>query len=239
MNSVNDTAQKVKDTILDYYNIVQGTGGKNKYIDHKRLNSDFKKVQKRRLHMEDSVLSEKDPFKLRQDIRNIFRDIQGKLQKVSSAELECAKAKMGKIAEFIEYQGWSDSDILSLAEEISDFYDGANSAKVNIKYEANMINAVKRDAEPIANALKNVDNAILLKDPLDILMAFSQDPLVRIDKLLILLEKVDKDIKFVRDDIERRKEKASKRLDNIKDDRYGGQRSIIQKNIETVERWEG
>ena len=76
------------------------------------------------------------------------------------------------------------------------FYDGANSAKVNIKYEANMINAVKRDAEPIANALKNVDNAILLKDPLDILMAFSQDPLVRIDKLLILLEKVDKDIKI-------------------------------------------
>lgn len=239
MNSVNDTAQKVKDTILDYYNIVQGTGGKNKYIDHKRLNSDFKKVQKRRLHMEDSVLSEKDPFKLRQDIRNIFRDIQGKLQKVSSAELECAKAKMGKIAEFIEYQGWSDSDILSLAEEISDFYDGANFAKVNIKYEANMINAVKRDAEPIANALKNVDNAILLKDPLDILMAFSQDPLVRIDKLLILLEKVDKDIKFVRADIEKRKEKVSKSLESIKDDRYGGQRLIIQKNIETVEGWEG
>ena len=102
-----------------------------------------------------------------------------------------------------------------------------------------MINAVKRDAEPIANALKNVDNAILLKDPLDILMAFSQDPLVRIDKLLILLEKVDKDIKFVRDDIEKRKEKVSKSLESIKDDRYGGQRLIIQKNIETVEGWEG
>lgn len=238
MDSINDTAKKVKDTILDYYNIVQGTGGRNKYINRTLLSSDFRKIQKRRLHIEDSVLSEKDPFRLRQDIRNIFRDIQGKLQKVSNAEVAFAKAKMERMAELIDYQDWSGSDVLELMEEIRTFYDGANAAKVNIKYEVGMIKAIEKDAAPIANALKNVGNAILLKDPLDILMAFSQDPLVRVDKLLLLLEKVDKDIKFVQKDVEKRKENAIQNIGGLKDSRYAVQKSIIQKNIATVEGWE-
>ena len=238
MNSVNDTAQTVKNTILDYYNIVQGTGGRNKYIDHTRLNGDFKKVQKQRLCIEEEVLSEKDPFKLRQDIRNILRDIQGKLQRVSSAEVECANAKMERLAALIDYKSWSHSDILDLVEEIREFYDGANSAKVNVKYEITLMKDVKREAESIAHALKNVDSAVLLKEPLDILMAFSQDPLFRIDKLLLLLEKVHGDIKFVQGDVERRKKKAIQNLGDGKDDRYLVQKSIIRENMEIVEGWE-
>lgn len=238
MSSVNDTAQVVRDTILDYYNIVQGTGGRNKYLDRTRLNGDFKKVQRQRLCMKEEVLSEKDPFKLRQDIRNIFRDIQGKLQKVSNAEVEHAKAKAGKLAEFIDYKSWSGSDILDLVEDIREFYDGANSAKINIKYELGMMKDVKKDAESIAHALKNVENAMQLKDPLDILMAFSQAPLVKIDKLLLLLEKVHRDIKFVQGDVEKRKEKALHNLGSVGADRYDIQKTIILKNMEVVEGWE-
>ena len=238
MNSVNDTAQTIKNTILDYYNIVQGTGGRNKYIDRAHLNGDFKKMQKQRLCIREEILSEKDPFKLRQDIRNIFRDIQGKLQKVSEAEVERAKSKVEKLAELVDYKSWSDSDILDLVEEIKEFYDGANSAKINIKYEIGMMKEVKKDAGSIAHALKNVDNGILLKDPLDVLMAFSQAPLAKIDKLLLLLEKVHKDIKFVQGDIEKRREKAIQNLGGTRDDRYDAQKAIILKNMETVEGWE-
>lgn len=238
MSSVNDTAEKVKDTILGYYNIVQGTGGKNKFLNHGRLTVDFKKIQKRKLYIDESVLSEKDPFKMRQEIRDIFRDIQGKLQKVSSAEVEIAKSKMNRLAELIDYKGSSCEDIEDLVQEITDFYTTANSSMINIKYDTVMIKDVKKDVEPIANALKNVEHAILLEEPLDILMAFSQDPLVRIDKLLNLLEKVSKDIKYVQADIEKRRGTIVQSLGNIKGDRYTVQKSTIQNDMDTVDSWE-
>lgn len=239
MNSVNDNAQKVKDTILDYYNIVQGTGGKNKYLNHTLLISDFKKAQKRKLYIDESILSEKDPVRMRQEIRDIFRDIQGKLKRVSSMEVETARIKMDRLAELVDYKGISHEDILDWVEEIADFYDSANASRVNVKYETGMIKDVKRNAESIANALKNVDHAILLEAPLDILMAFSQDPLARIDKLLCLLEKVNKDIKYVQGDIEKRKEKAIQNLGNIKEHRYAVQKLMIQTDMDAVNGWEG
>ena len=101
-----------------------------------------------------------------------------------------------------------------------------------------MMKDVKKDAESIAHALKNVENAMQLKDPLDILMAFSQAPLVKIDKLLLLLEKVHRDIKFVQGDVEKRKEKALHNLGSVGADRYDIQKTIILKNMEVVEGWE-
>lgn len=238
MSSVNSTAEKVKGVILSYYNIVQGTGGKNKYLNHGLLTRDFKKIQKRKLYKDESVLSEKDPFKMRQEIRDIFRDIQGKLQKVSNAEVECAKAKMDRLAELIDYRRSSQEDIEDLTQEITDFYNTANSSMVNIKYEMAMIKDVKKNAESIANAIKNVDHGILLEEPLDILMAFSQDPLVKIDKLLSLLEKVSKDIEYVGGDIEKRRGRVIQSLGNIEGDRYAIQESVIQKDMGIVDSWE-
>ena len=100
-----------------------------------------------------------------------------------------------------------------------------------------MINIVRKDAGPIANAISNVQKAVLLEDPLDILMAFSQDPLARVSKLLELLTKVSNDISYVAKDIEKRKEKIVQNTD-MGEDRYSEQSAIIGKDLGIVEGWE-
>lgn len=237
MSSLHTNDQRVKDTILNYYNIVQGTGGKNKFLNHSILSSDFRKIKKSRLHIDESILSEKDPFKPRQDIRNIFRDLYVKLPRVSEAEKALACEKLAKLGEYIECTDIDDDDVMELVDEITNFYDTANKIPVNVTYDTAMINIVRKDAGPIANAISNVQKAVLLEDPLDILMAFSQDPLARVSKLLELLIKVSNDIIYVAKDIEKRKEKIVQNTD-MGEDRYSEQSTIIGNDLGIVEGWE-
>ena len=238
MTSLRGDAERIQDTIVSFYNIVQGTGGKNKYLDHARLLEDFKRVKKRRIAMEESILAEKDPFKPRQDIRNLFRDIQGKIKKVADSEVELAKGKLDNLSVFMDCDDVEDEDLIEIIELASEFYDEANKAQVNVVYEPELIEAVKKDVKPIANAIKNVKKYVGLGDPIDILMAFSQDPLARVDKLLALLVKLASDIKDVKNDIEKRKEKVVLRTAEGEGGKYSTQKAVIEHDISMVNGWE-
>lgn len=238
MSSLHENDKRIKDTILDYYNIVQGTGGKNKFLNRAALSTDFRKVRKRRLHIDEGILAEKDPFKPRQDIRVIFRDLYGKLKRVSDAEKALAISKLTELGEFINCEDIDDDDLMELIDEITNFYDTANKTPVNVKYDTAMIEAVKKDVVPIANAIANVQKGVLLEDSLDILMAFSQDPLVRVTKLLELLVKVSNDISYVARDIEKRKGNLVQNT-SMGESRYSQQNTILSKDIEIVDEWEG
>jgi hypothetical protein len=237
MSNLHENDKRIKDTILNYYNIVQGTGGKNKFLNRAALSMDFRKIRKRRLHIDESILSEKDPFKARQDIRVIFKDLYGKLDRVSEAEKSLAITKLTELNGLLDCENIDDDDLMELIDEISNFYDTANKTQVNIKYDTAMINAVKKDVEPIANAIVNIKKAISLEDPLDILMAFSQDPLSRITKLLELLTKVSNDISYVTKDIEKRKGNLLHNT-RIDEGRYSQQNALISKDLEIVNGWE-
>ena len=238
MTSLRGDAERIQDTIVSFYNLVQGAGGKNKYLDHARLLEDFKKVKRRRITMDESTLAEKDPFKPRQDIRNLFRDIQGKLKKVADSEVELAKGKLDNLSVFMECDDIEDEDLIEIIELASGFYDEANKAQVNVVYEPELIEAVKKDVKPIANAINNVKKSVELGDPIDILMAFSQDPLARVDKLLALLVKLASDIKDVKNDIEKRKSKVVQGAAEGEDGRYSAQKAVIEKDISSVNGWE-
>ena len=68
-------------------------------------------------------------------------------------------------------------------------------------------------------------------------MAFSQDPLIRVDKLLELLRKAENDIKFVQRDVEKRREKLVQKSAQT-DGRYANQQEIIENNLEIIKGWE-
>ena len=238
MTSLRGDAERIQNTIVNYYNIIQGTGGKNKYLNHARLLEDFKKVKKRRITMDEGVLAERDPFKPRQDIRNLFRDIQGKLKRVADSEVELAKGKLDNLSVFMDCDDIEDEDLIEIIELASGFYDEANKAQVNIVYAPELMEAVKKDVKPIANAINNVKKSVRLSDPIDILMAFSQDPIARIDKLLALLVKLDSDIKDVKNDLEKRKGGIMQVTAEGEGGRYSEQKAIIQQDIYLVNGWE-
>lgn len=238
MSSVNENAQRIKDTILNYYNIVQGTGGKNKFIDHSSLLADFRKVKRRRISMDETTLSEKDPFKPRQDIRIIYRDIQGKLQRVSEAELALAKTKMQNLCALIDCEDIDDEDILEIVDEINTFYNTANKAQVNVKYDPNSVEAIRKDAKQISNAINNVQKAMELSDPIKVLMAFSQDPLVRVDNIFDVLSKATNDMNSVQADIGKRKGQIAQASGGDTALRYANQLAVIKEDLAIISSWE-
>ncbi len=237
MSSLRENDRRIKDTILDYYNIVQGTGGRNKFLNRAALSADFRKIRKRRLHIDESILFERDPFKPRQDIRAVFRDLYGKLGRVSEAEKTLAISKLAELGKFIDCEEIDEDDLMELVDEITSFYDTANKSQVNVKYDIAMIDAVKKDVVPIANAISNVQKAVLLEDALDILMAFSQDPLARVARLLELLTKVSNDIAYVARDVEKRRGNLAQNT-SIGESRYFQQNAIISSDYEIVNGWE-
>lgn len=238
MNSIYSNAKRVRETIINYYNLVQGTGGNKIYLNHAQLASDFRQVRKNRFIMDDNELAERDPFKPRQEIREIYRDIVGKLQRVGESELNLAKEKMDALAQLIDISEIDDEDLEDLVDEIERFYDEANKTQVNIKYDTDLIDQVRKDIKPIANAIENVNEALGLTDTLDILMAFSQDPLVRIDRLLTLLLKATTDISYVTQEIEKRKGKVTQNNGGSEGGRYAQQLQMIEKDLQLVSKWE-
>lgn len=238
MTNIFGNAKRVRDTIISYYNLVQGTGGSKVYLNHSQLESDFKKLRKTRFIIDEAELVERDPFKPRQEIRDIYKDIVSNLQRVSTAELTLAGARMVELSQLIDTSDIDDEDLEDLVDEIESFYDEANKTHVNVKYDPALIDTVRKDIKPIANAISNVSDSTELTDPLDILMAFSQDPLLRIDKLLLLLNKAAKDVEYVKQDVQKRKEKAVQGTGGESSSRYATQRTLIDKNLQMADRWE-
>ena len=100
-----------------------------------------------------------------------------------------------------------------------------------------VINKNSNDAALIANAIANIQKGVLLEDPLDTLMAFSQDPLLRVTKLLELLTKVSNDIHYVARDIEKRKGNLIQNT-GMGESRYSQQFTILSTDIGIVDGWE-
>lgn len=237
MTNIYGNAKRVRDTIINYYNLVQGSGGSKIYLNHSLLESDFKKLRKTRFIIDDAELAERDPFKPRQEIRDIYKDIVGNLQRVSTAELTLAGARMAELSQLIDITDIDDEDLEDLVDAIESFYDEANKTHVNVKYDSALIAAIRKDIKPIANAISNVSESLELTDSLDVLMAFSQDPLLRIDKLLSLLNKAAKDVEYVKQDVQKRKEKAVQGTGGESSGRYVAQRLLIDNNLQTAGRW--
>ena len=239
MTSMKADAERIQKNVIDYYNLIQGTGGKNKFLNHARLLADFKKVNKNLLIIDELIISEKDPFKPRQDIRGLFRDIQGKLKKVADSEVELANSKLDNLWTFIERADMDEEDVIEIADYAAEFYDAANKTQVNVRYEPELIESVRKSAKPVANAVNKVQKAVALSDSLDILMAFSQDPLIRVDKLLCILTKLATDMKFVQSDIEKRKSNVVKDTNESGSGRYATQKELIGNDLQIIEGWEG
>lgn len=99
------------------------------------------------------------------------------------------------------------------------------------------MDGIKKDAKIIAVAFGEVEKGIDSDDSLDVLLMFSKDPLSKLERLLVALQTVQKDVEYVARDIAKRKENIF--VDNGGDlsARYEESRKKIEADSRLVADW--
>ena len=77
------------------------------------------------------------------------------------------------------------------------------------KYDKDLFDYVKKYSKSTSQAIKEIVNAQKTDNALDCILAFSQDPIRRVERLAQLVEKVNADILKVQTEVEVRKAKYS------------------------------
>ena len=206
MSMLLNNDERVKDVITQYYNIIQGNLKSSQvFIRATEFNSDVRKVQKAKLLIPDEQILLNDPIPQRREIREIYEKIYTRIPKVAEAEKEKAKNLLEQVGTFLDYEDIDDEDIEDLIDKIKNFYETASNSLVNIHGNIQLLDGIKKDAKTISVAFGEVEKGINSKDDLDTLLIFSKDPLSKIERILSILQVVQKDVEYVARDVEKRR----------------------------------
>lgn len=154
----------------------------------------------------DDQLMLNDPIPQRREIREIYEKIYTRIPKVADAEKEKANSLLQQLSNYLDYEDIDDEDIEDLVDKIKDFYETASASLVNIHANMSVLDGIKKEAKTIAVAFREVEKGIDCDDSLDVLLMFSKDPLSKLERLLVVLQSVQKDVEYVARDIAKRKE---------------------------------
>lgn len=220
-----------KEVVIQYFNLVQGNQKSSQvFINEVEFAKALKKVKNKKLKFDDVTLQLYDPVRLRRDSREYLQKILERIDKVSEEETAKAQQLIETITRYFDdEEDIEDDDILDLIEKIISFYNEANAAQVNVKYDVNLIESIRKDAKSIGIAIDTVQKACTKENSLDCLMLFSQDPMKKIEKLQELLLKVEKDALYVKQDIQKRHEKLNNTMSSGSSNvRYQKVKSMVE-----------
>lgn len=196
-----------RETVIQYCNVIQGESHVQVFLDREKFDAMVKTVKNEKLFIEKSVLDVIDPVKPRRDARDFLRNILERIDKVKEDELEKAAGIMKIIENGFGTTAIDDEDIEDMVEKIVEFYRTAEDVKMPGKYDQELFDNVKKNSKSTSLAIRAINNAQKTTNALDCILALSQDPIRRVERLVKLLEKVTNDIVKVQAEIKVRKDK--------------------------------
>ncbi|MDD3240513.1 MAG: ATP-binding protein [Lachnospira sp.] len=195
--------QTNRDTVRQYFNITQGSGGSVVVLDALGLSNTFRKVKTNKLVIAEEERQADDKVRLRKDAYSFLQDITDRLDSVAKAEVTIAREKVQFIYDHFEDDDIEEEAISELASRVKSFYEEINKTQINIPVVS--ADKVKKSATQIAKALHDIADILDDDDPLTIVMTFSGDPVSTLNPLSELLMQLDKDIEKVGKEIATRK----------------------------------
>jgi len=196
-----------RDTVIQYCNVIQGESRVQVFLDREKFDAMVRTVKNEKLTVESSVLDLVDPVKPRRDARDYLRTILERLDKVRDDELAKAAEIMTTIKENFGTTDVDDEEIEDMVEKIVEFYRTAEEGKLPGKYDQELFDEVKKYSTSTSKAIKEIVAAQKTTNALDCILAFSQDPIRKVERLNQLLKKVVADIAKIQTELTMRKEK--------------------------------
>ena len=205
----NDNDKINRETVIQYCNVIQGESHAQVFLDREKFDAMVRKVKNERLSLPDDVLEIDDPVKPRRDAKDFLKSILERLDKVQEDELEKAGSVMNPIIEAFGTSDIDDEDIEDMVEKIVEFYSTAQDVKMPPKYDQQLFDDVKKYSRSTSLAIRDIVNAQKTNNALDCILAFSQDPIRKVERLVQLIDKVNSDIPKVQTEVNVRKAKYS------------------------------
>ena len=131
------------------------------------------------------------------------------MERVQEEELAKAGEVMSTIKDNFGTTDIDDEDIDDMVEKIVEFYRTAEDSKLPGKYDQELFDEVKKYSTSTSKAIKEIVAAQKTTNALDCILAFSQDPIRKVEKLNQLLKKVVVDMAKIQAELSVRKEKLS------------------------------
>lgn len=192
-----------KETVRQYFNIPQGSGGSILVLDEPNLMRTFHRVKTNRLLLPEEAFETQDPVKPRRDVFVRLKDIMDRLDSVARAEVSNALPVIQRIYGYFDSDEIEEEDIIQLAAKVKDFYTEINNAMLPIAFY--QTDAVKKAAKQIAKAINDIGEVIDEEESLTIIMAFSSDPLSDLQPLIDLFNRLEEDFAKVDKQLETRR----------------------------------
>lgn len=205
----NDNDKINRDTVIQYCNVIQGESHAQVFLDRIRFDAMVRMVKNERLTLPADVLEIDDPVKPRRDAKDFLKSILERLDKVQEDELEKARAIMTPIIEAFGTNDIDDEDIEDMVDKVVEFYGTAQDTKMPPKYDQQLFDEVRKYSRSTSLAIKDIVNAQKTDNALDCILAFSQDPIRKVERLAQLINKVQADILKVQAEVDVRKTKYS------------------------------
>ncbi len=203
----NESDKINRETVIQYCNVIQAESHEQVFLDREKFDAMVRLVKNERLTIDDAVLDAVDPVKPRRDARDLLREILGRLNKVQEDELAKAAEVMATIKNNFGTTDIDDEDIEDMVEKIIEFYRTAEDSKLPGKYDQELFDEVKKYSTSTSKAIKEIVAAQKTTNALDCILAFSQDPIRKVEKLDQLLKKVVADMAKIQAELTVRREK--------------------------------
>lgn len=185
LNAVYKTSKNNKKTVVDYYNLKQGSGGSKVILKSYEMNSVFKKVKKSLM----SIKTYDETIKGCKDILNSYSEVCARLSDVVRAEIESSKSALELIKTNLNVQDL-ENELDSLIEEINQHYKSSTRAGINIGYIDTQ--SLKQKRKNVCYAVNRLLEAEKAENDIDILLLYASDPLSAIQPLIDILELMEK-----------------------------------------------
>ncbi len=181
-----------RDTVRQYFNLIQGDGGPVVVLDSIKLEETMKKVQARRLQIPAEEFQAEDRVKLRKDVYEYYGDIAKRVKDVAEAEQKKAQEQIRFIHDSFDEEEIGEEDVKHLLLKAKEFYKEVNNAQINMPVRS--LDFFQKKVKTIVKSIITVEAVLNEKDPLTILMAFSDDPIADLIPFCELLRGLEGDL---------------------------------------------
>lgn len=195
----NDANEQNIDTIQRYFNLIQGNPKNAKkanrmIINYNLLEQVFKELKNNQFTIDiDNVIDDK--IKERKNSKDYLKKILCRIDKVASKELSKGKELYDEVLKYFGYSPESEiekADINDVLNEVIDFYKDTEKYSINIPLKTNDAIKFKEKVNEILKALSIVSEDISNMSTLDVIAAYSSNPIKQIESFVYFLREVDK-----------------------------------------------
>lgn len=239
---LNDANEQNIETTQRYFNLIQGNSknANRMIINYNLLEQVFKELKSNQFSIDIDNISDDKMIKERNKSKDYLKKILSRIDIVASKEWSKGKQLYNEILEYFGFHQEVEiekEDIKDMLNEVIEFYKDTETYGINISLKTNDAINFKDRVDAILKALSVISKDISNMSTLDVIAAYSSNPIKEIEPFVYFLREVDKHRDEVYNQMLRDRERLTRsgNWSGDVDPRFETNKSIFDDLIKLVE----